>query len=87
MVFNCPRCDNELHLSEELLQEAKSTGITFSCRECGCFFDLRIILPRNGEFLVRDDDLLPAQAVDPLSQNGEETLRHSSQLIELIEED
>jgi uncharacterized Zn finger protein len=51
MAYDCLHCHNELHLSEELIQEAKSTLITFRCRECGCFFDLRIIPPlsQNGE--------------------------------------
>ena len=62
MAYDCLHCHNELHLSEELLQEAKSTAILFRCRECGCFFDLRII--------------------PPPSQNGEDTDRPSSQVIE-----
>jgi len=51
MVFDCLQCHNELPLREELIQEAKSTAIMFRCRECGCFFDLRIIPPlaQNGE--------------------------------------
>jgi len=51
MVLDCLQCHNEFHLSEELSQEAQSTGITFRCRECGCSFGLQIIppLPQNGE--------------------------------------
>jgi len=51
MVLDCLQCHNEFHLCEELLQEAKSTGIKVCCRECGCSFGLQIIPPlsQNGE--------------------------------------
>jgi len=54
MVYDCLHCHKELHLSEELLQEAKSALITFRCRECGCFFDLRIIPPLSQNWEETD---------------------------------